>query len=203
MPRLAVLSLVAALALAVGPALAQAPSAPPAPPAATAPPPAAAVPAQPGVSGPTELVLQSRAVISLAGESTWDDGFDNLNTAFTQLRDEAKKRGLAISGRPQALFLSTDDNGFRFEAMLTVPAATALQTAPGNQPQIKLTPDGRALLFTHVGAYDEIDTTYEAITAYLDEKGLVARNMFIEEYLNDPQNSEDVSLQMNIYVLIN
>jgi effector-binding domain-containing protein len=198
LPSVAALCLAAALALPGAGGFAQTPATPPA-----APPPATSVPAQPGISGPTEMVLRSRAVISVAGESTWDDGFENLNAAFARLRDEARKRGLAISGRPQALFLSTDDNGFRFEAMLTVPPTTPMQTAPGNQPQVKLTPDGRALLFTHVGAYDEIDTTYEAITAYLDEKGLVARNLFIEEYLNDPQNSEDVSLQMNIYVLIN
>ena len=39
--------------------------------------------------------------------------------------------------------------------------------------------------FEHRGSYEDIDATYEAITAYLDEKGVEADNLFIEEYLND------------------
>jgi effector-binding domain-containing protein len=165
------------------------------PPAATAP--------QPGLSGPTEMVLQPRTVLGIRGEATWDDGFDKLFAAFASLREEAGKRGLAVSGRPQAIFLSTDDTGFRYEAVLTLAEGTPLaETLPGGF-RISRSPEGRTLLFTHVGAYDEIDTSYEAITAYLDEKGITARNLFIEEYVNDPASSEDVSLQMNIYVLVN
>jgi effector-binding domain-containing protein len=194
---------VAAVLLAAGlqvpVALAQAP----APPASQAPPAPAVSAPLPGVSGPTEMVMAPRAVLALAGESNWDDGFDNLRAAFAKLREEAGKRNLAVSGRPQALFLSTDDNGFKYEAMVLIPPTTALQETPAGGVRVKLTPEGRTLKFTHVGAYDEIDTTYEAITAYLDEKGLVARNLFIEEYMNDPATSEDVSLEMNIYVLVN
>jgi effector-binding domain-containing protein len=217
---LRMLAAAAALAVGLAGAVAQtspAPAAPapavPAAPTPAAPPagpqglssPVAPAPAAPlpGVSGPVEMTLAPRPVLSLAGESTWDDGFENLRTAFQKLRDEAGKRGLAVSGRPQALFLSTDDNGFKYEAMLDIPATTALQETPAGGVRVKLTPEGRTLKFTHVGAYDEIDTTYEAITAYLDEKGLVARNLFIEEYMNDPAASDDVTLEMNIYVLVN
>ena len=49
-------------------------------------------------------------------------------------------------------------------------------------------PSGKAIKFQHRGAYDDIDSTYEAITAYLDEKGLEARNLFVEEYLNDAKD---------------
>ena len=47
------------------------------------------------------------------------------------------------------------------------------------------TPVGKAMRFEHRGAYDDIDGTYEAITAYLDEKGVDAQDVFVEEYLND------------------
>ncbi len=43
--------------------------------------------------------------------------------------------------------------------------------------------------FEHRGAYDDIDATYEAITAYLDEKGIDAQEVFVEEYLNDVKTS--------------
>ncbi len=63
-------------------------------------------------------------------------------------------------------------------------------------------PSGKALKFQHRGAYDDIDSTYEAITAYLDEKGLEARNVFVEEYLNDANGADDANLALDIYVFI-
>ena len=56
--------------------------------------------------------------------------------------------------------------------------------------------------FEHRGVYDEIDSTYEAITAFLDEKGVDAQDVFIEEYLNQPKSGDDPNLQVDIYVLI-
>ncbi len=187
------------------------------PPLTSAPPPAVSNPQQPpgtlpqteeqaktpDIGGPTEMVLESRPVILLRGQSTWDDGFETLMDSFQKLTDEAKKRSLPTQGRPQAAFIATDDFGFKFEAMLV------LTTEPASPPvgllkefQIGKSPAGKTLKFTHIGAYDDIDTTYEAITAYLDEKGLKARNIFVEEYMNDPKTSEDATLEMNIYVLV-
>ena len=69
---------------------------------------------------------------------------------------------------------------------------------------IRLTtsPAGRTMKFEHRGSYDDVDSTYEAITAYLDEKGLEAQNLFIEEYLNTPKGSDDQNLELDIYVFL-
>ena len=56
--------------------------------------------------------------------------------------------------------------------------------------------------FQHRSAYDDIDSTYEAITAYLDEKGIEAKNMFAEEYLNRTKTSDDPALEVDIYVFL-
>ena len=48
----------------------------------------------------------------------------------------------------------------------------------------------------------DIDATYDAITAYLDEKGIDAQDSFIEEYANDVKDPDDPTLQVNIYVLL-
>jgi effector-binding domain-containing protein len=194
----------------------QAPTLPPpgslvTPPAAPNPasPPAAPAPAAPSdqnrmpeIGGPTEIVMEAKPVLILRGQSTWDDGFDNLMEAFKKLNDEAKKLKLTVSGRPQAAFTSTDDSGFKYEAMVTLETAPSAKPALSKDMDIGQSPSGKALKFTHSGAYDDIDTTYEAITAYLDEKGLKARNLFVEEYVTDPKSSEDADLQMNILVLV-
>jgi len=61
-------------------------------------------------------------------------------------------------------------------------------------------PAGKVMKFEHRSAYDDIDSTYEAITAYLDEKSVEAQTMFIEEYLTEPKTADDTSLQVDIYV---
>ncbi len=145
---------------------------PPAPPNPQAPPaqPQPDANRMPDIGGPTETMLVARPALVLRGQSTWDDGFDNLMEAFRKLRDEAKRLKLPVAGRPQAAFTSTDDHGFKYEAMLMLDAPPPAQPAPGRDFTLGETPAGKALVFTHAGAYDDIDTTYEAITAYLDEK---------------------------------
>ena len=54
--------------------------------------------------------------------------------------------------------------------------------------------------FTHHGAYDDIDGTYEAITVDLDAKGVEVNDAFLEEYINDVADSADANLEIYIYV---
>ena len=56
------------------------------------------------------------------------------------------------------------------------------------------------LQFVHRGSYDAMDTTYEAITNYLDEKRLESEDMFIEEYVTDPVKTPEDKLIVNVYV---
>ena len=157
----------------------------------------------PGIGGPEEVVVAAKPALILKGQSTWDDGYDNLMEAFQKLQKEAARLKLPVTGRPQAVFTSTDDSGFRFEAMITLASEPATPSpAVGREFQLGKSPEGKALKFVHTGAYDDIDTTYEAITAYLDEKGLKARNLFVEEYTNDTKGSDDAALVMNIFILI-
>ncbi len=45
-------------------------------------------------------------------------------------------------------------------------------------------------------------STYDLITAYLDEKGLEAQDFFVEEYLTDLKSASDPNLAVDIYVFI-
>ncbi len=56
--------------------------------------------------------------------------------------------------------------------------------------------------FQHLGAYADIDATYDAVTAYLDEKGIDAQDSFVEEYANDVKDPDDPNLEVDIYVLL-
>jgi effector-binding domain-containing protein len=178
-------------------------------PAPAAPPVVAARPAdpnatlagKPGDSGNVDdLTLVARPAAMTGGRSSWDDGAKNLAAAFTRMRGEIEKAGAKVAGRPFAIFVETDDNAFRFEAFLPIDAAPAGRDSFSAETRIAQTPEGRALRFIHQGPYDDVDSTYEAITAYLDAKGINVRDAFIEEYVGELKDSADAKFEVNIYV---
>ncbi|RYB07866.1 GyrI-like domain-containing protein [Lichenibacterium ramalinae] len=172
-------------------------------PAPAAPDAGAAPASPPDTSISQTMTLQPHPVLQLSGQSTWDDGFKTLNDSFTKLNEALAKAKMQPTGHPMAVFTETDDAGFKFTAMVPVagdpgakPADMAADLSFGQSP------GGKVMKFQHRSAYDDIDSTYEAITAYLDEKGLEAKNMFAEEYLNRTKSSDDNTLEVDIYVFL-
>ncbi len=187
----------------------QTPATPPptsAPPPAGTPPTApstgAVTPDQPDTSISQTLDLPVHPAVTVTGQATWDEGFTTIMGSFAKLRDALARNKLAGTGHPLAVFTETDDTGFKFTAM--VPIEKAPEGGPDLGSGIKLgeTPGGKAMRFQHRAAYDDIDSTYEAITAYLDEKGLEAKNLFAEEYLDEVKAADDNGLEVDIYVFL-
>lgn len=147
-----------------------------------------------------EIQLTARPVLQLAGQASWDQGFQKLSEAIASLRGEAEKAGLKVAGRPLTLFVETDDNGFKFEAMLPVDRAADASAALANGVRNGQSPVGRSLRFVHVAPYDDIDSTYETITAYLEAKNIVVKDAFLEEYVGDLKDPGDPNLEINVYV---
>jgi effector-binding domain-containing protein len=181
------------------------------PPAPTAAPPAATPAPAPSTARPTlvpipgdpmdvrQVTLPGKPAAVLPGESTWDDGFDNLKNAFARIEGELGRAGLRPAGRPVTVFVETDDAGFRYEAMVPLEQAPEGASFP-SEMRFGRTPEGRAYHFVHKGPYENIDSTYETITAYLDAKGITAKDVFIEEYVTDLTDSHDDNLEINIFV---
>jgi effector-binding domain-containing protein len=217
MANLALVAMMAAVP--AGFAAAQTPPATPSAPAETPAVPAPATPAAPNATTPATpgadtpsvgdsstssvvvVDLAARPSLSYAGKSDWEDGYKNITDAIAKLRAEAARAGLKPIGHPLTVFLSTDDVGFRFEAMLPLDAPPA-DAKVGSDFKVSQTPAGKAIKFEHRGSYEEIESTYEAITAWLDEKNLDSRDLFIEEYLNDAKGSDDTDLQVDVYVFV-
>ncbi|MCB1525801.1 MAG: GyrI-like domain-containing protein [Rhodoblastus sp.] len=205
---LTALTFCAALALA-GAAAAQtstpapatpAPSAPATPPSTTPPTPGAAQPADNDAAPPFEV--KARPAVAVSGAAKWEDGYKAITAALAKARAAVLKANLKEAGRPVVAFVDTDDDNFKFQAMIPLDAPVAATVDLGPDAKPAETPAGRAIKFQHRGAYDDVDATYEAITAYLDEKGYIAQNIFVEEYLNDAKGADDSALEMSIYVFI-
>ncbi len=150
---------------------------------------------------PDEVTLRSRPAAAMQGQSSWDEGYDTLINAFATLKSEMGKASIRVTGAPLATFLETDDQGFKFEALLPIDAAPA--SRPAGLPAemtFGATPAGRAIRFVHRAPYDDINSTYEAISAYLDSKGIEVKESFTEEYVQQGANAGDTALDLNIYV---
>ena len=152
-------------------------------------------------STPDDVVMTSHPALVLRGQARWDDGYGALGKAFGQLREQAKHLTLTETGYPVTVFVETDDQGFKYEAELPVGSLPAQR--PVDLPaeiRFGATPEGKAIRFVHRGAYDEIDSTYEAISAYVDVKGFEVKETLIEEYVQMGNDSSDMAIEVHIYV---
>lgn len=185
-----------ALCLAAG-AQAQTPAEPMPPIAPSA---GAAVPSplQPGDAFGEEVTLPDRTIVYVSGHTTWDSAFDTLVAAFKSLQDYLGKQGLTPNGPAMTVYTETDDSGFGYRAAF--PIAEPPKEAPQGNIAIGPSPSGKALKFVHRGSYDAMDTTYEAITNYLDDKRLEAKDLFIEEYATNPVSTNPDKLVVNVFV---
>jgi len=148
------------------------------------------------------LELTPRPAATIEGKANRDTIYDAIMGSIAQIRAAIDKAGLKAAGRPIAVFLEADDTGFTYRAAIPLEATPDGKTALSDTVKLGLTPASKAMRFEHRGSYDDIDATYEAITAYLDEKGVDAQDMFIEEYLNDVKTADDPNLQVDIFVLL-
>ena len=155
-----------------------------------------------GASTGQTLELTSRPAACLQAKAGRDEIFSAIMASLAIIRAELDKAGLKPAGHPLAAFLEADDNGFTYRAEIPIAAIPEGKTQLSPAVKFGQTPAGKAMRFEHRGPYDDIDATYEAITAYLDEKGVDAQDVFMEEYLNDVTTSDDPNLQVDIYVLI-
>ena len=153
---------------------------------------------QPGDAFGQEVTLPERNLIYFKGHTNWDNAFDTLVDAFKSLREYLDKQGIKPNGLPMTIYTQTDDTGFEFEAAL--PIAEVPKDPPKGDIAVRAAPSGKALKFVHRGSYDSMDSTYEAITNYLDDKQLEAKDLFIEEYVTDPVSTNADKLVVNVYV---
>jgi effector-binding domain-containing protein len=199
---------IAAAVLAFGlasSALAQAPApAQPMPPAQADPPPPPLSPPTPPAARPStdpfgeEAMLTAKTIVYLKGNGTWDNAYDTLIDAFKSVYAFLDKQGIKHAGPAITIYTSADDTGFQFQA--AVPISEELKDPPKGDIEVGKSPGGRALKFVHRGSYDSMDSTYEAITNYLDEKRLEAQDIFVEEYETDPVKTPEDKLVVTVYV---
>ena len=156
--------------------------------------------AQPGDPFGEDTTLTAKPIVYVKGTGNWDNAFETITNSFKTLKAYIDKEGLKADGQPMTIFTATDDTGFQFQA--AIPIAEPPKNPPHGDIAVGTSPEGHALKFVHRGSYDGLDNTYEAITNYLDERRLEAKDMFIEQYVTDPLTTNEDHLVVNVFVMV-
>ncbi len=153
---------------------------------------------QPGDAFGEEVTLTEQPIVYLAGSGKWDNAFETIVNAFKTVNAYLTKAGIKPSGPPMTIYTQTNDTSFQFQA--AVPVAEPPKDKPAGDIAVGKTTAGRAFKFIHRGSYDDMDTTYDAITNFLDEKQLDATGLFVEKYITDPVSTPEDKLVVEVYV---
>ena len=147
-----------------------------------------------------QVMLIAKTIVASKGTATWDNAYETLVEALKAIYGYLDKQAIQPSGPAMTVYLSTDDTGFQFQ--VGVPVAETPKDPPKGDIAMAKSPEGPALKFIHRGSYDSMDSTYEAITNYLDEKKLDAKDLFVEQYVTDPRTTPEDKLVIEVYVPI-
>lgn len=153
---------------------------------------------QPGDAFGEEVTLPERTIVYVSGSGKWDNAFETIVDALKTVNGYLQKQGIKPAGLPMTIYTSTDDTSFQFQA--AVPVTDAPNNPPTGDLAVGKTTAGRAFKFVHRGSYEDMDTTYDAITNFLDEKQLDAQGSFIEQYVTDPATTPQEKLVVEVYV---
>ena len=156
---------------------------------------------QPGDAFGEEVTLPERTIVYLGGSGKWDNAFETITDALKTVNGYLQKQGIKPAGPPMTIYTSTNDTSFEFQA--AIPVAEAPKDRPTGDLAVGKTATGRAFKFIHRGSYDDMDTTYDAITNFLDEKQLDAKGLFIEQYITDPLATAPDKLVVEVFVPVN
>ncbi len=155
-------------------------------------------PSDPNAFRAVETMLEPLPVLVMTGTANWDDAYDSLVKAFRTLDEEREKLGLKRAGEQIVVYLSSDENGFEYEAQL--PFSGATQQKPSGNIRLGASHAGKVFIFHHAGTFADMDNTYELIANYLDEKNVEAKDLYLERYRTDLVTSPPESLEIEVIV---
>ncbi|MEW5917947.1 MAG: GyrI-like domain-containing protein [Gemmatimonadota bacterium] len=151
------------------------------------------VPSVPGVRFETTCATDPAAIAAA------------MQRGFARLMPYIARNNLLPAGPPRAIYSTFTDQETHFA--LAMPVANTAGAIPEDGITLGTLPGGRMHRFTHHGPYPELGRTYDAITAWMQDAGLMTGpndwskcSPMWEEYINDPMRTAAADLITYIYV---
>ena len=135
--------------------------------------------------------IPAQPVLGIRTQTTLAQIGDDIGRVMPELAGHAGER---MAGPPLARWHTWDGNSGEME--VAVPVREAAETS-GNIEASEL-PGGRAAVAIHVGPYEELKVTWEALKSWMTEQGLEGTAAPWEQYISDPGTTPAEELQTRI-----
>jgi effector-binding domain-containing protein len=142
--------------------------------------------------------VKAQTIICIAHSTTKDD--PNLSQkyakSYSQLMSNIQVNDMEMAGQPLTITTKWEDNTFEYENCIPVQnvkgelAASVFSTK---------TYSGTAVKIEHIGSYDNLNKTYDDITAYIQQMNFEIIGAPWEIYVSDPSNTVEDKLITDVY----
>lgn len=121
-----------------------------------------------------------------------------IGKAYGAIGKHLGETGGICTGAPFAIYYNMDVNDLDVE--MGFPVAKSI--SENNEIKNSGTPAGKALEFTHVGPYNELEKAYRPAMSWMKENNFKESGIVCEFYLNDPAVTppEDLITEIKIFL---
>ena len=119
-----------------------------------------------------------------------------MGEAFPKIYHAVVSSGVEPAGMPLARYFDFGEEATTFECAIPVPGPF---TATG-EVQPSTVGGGEAACAVHVGPYEKIGQTWEALMAWVTEQGKAPTGPTWEVYIDDPQETAADELKTELYI---
>jgi effector-binding domain-containing protein len=137
---------------------------------------------------PPQLALTRRETVTM---KTIGQGMD---AGLTAVREQAAATGAELVGPP--FVFSPDFGKEEFDLIVCLPVAAG--AAAGEGVDLEEIAGGHVASVTHQGAYPDVPKAYEALFAWVGENARTPAGPARETYLNDPKDTPESELLVEI-----
>ena len=117
-----------------------------------------------------------------------------MGRVFGEVAAFMQRKGIPFAGMPFALYHNMDMNALDVEIGFPVAGVVAGEGRIG----ASTIPGGRVAWAVHVGPYETIEQTYNALLAFAQERNLKVAEWMYESYLNGPDTTPPEELRTEI-----
>ena len=136
-----------------------------------------------------ERTLAEQPTMVVSGKVKLEDIPAFLGRVYTTVERQVQEAGAHVIGAPFARYRCLDAEFTEFEIEAGIPVLVA---APGHgEVHGSSLPGGPAAITIHIGPYQRMEPAYQAIEAWLHERGAEPNGPAWEVYHTDPDEQSD------------
>jgi effector-binding domain-containing protein len=145
--------------------------------------------------------IASQTIAYVSGSSGTDptEVAAGLGAAYGKVAIFISANGLQMAGAPLAIVNYRDERGYSFDAGIPVSGSPARGVGPDSSVRMGETFGGRVVRAVHVGSYDGLNTTYDAVQAFIAAHRLERNGRPWDSYVSDPGNTPAAELETEVY----